>query len=59
MTAFGEALPWVPWNLCFGAILCAFLLIGSGPWRKLVAASILDFPGIDKLRPVSLPAADI
>ncbi len=44
-TAIGEALQWVPWNLCFGAILCMALVIGSGRWKEWVAPRILVFLG--------------
>jgi peptidoglycan/LPS O-acetylase OafA/YrhL len=45
MTAVGEALQWVPWNLWFGGILGIFLLVGSGPNKKWVAPKALIFFG--------------
>jgi peptidoglycan/LPS O-acetylase OafA/YrhL len=43
--AVGEALQWVPWNLCFGAMLGFALLAGSGSWKKLAAPRFLVFLG--------------
>ena len=44
-TAIGEALQYVPWNFAFVALLALFLLIGSGPWRRLVAPPFMIFFG--------------
>ena len=44
-TAIGEALQCVPWNFAFVALLGLFLLIGSGPWKRLVAPAFMIFFG--------------
>ena len=44
-TAIGEALQYVPWNFFFAGLLGFFLLLGSGPWRRLVALSPMIFFG--------------
>jgi peptidoglycan/LPS O-acetylase OafA/YrhL len=44
-TAIGEALQYVPWNLTFAALLGLCLLVGSGPWRTLVAPPFMVFFG--------------
>lgn len=44
-TAIGEALQWVPWNLCFGALLGFSLLAGSSKWKKFAAPPVLVFLG--------------
>lgn len=45
MSAVGEAFQYVPMNLWFGATLCLFLLIGSGPRKSWVTPRILTFFG--------------
>jgi peptidoglycan/LPS O-acetylase OafA/YrhL len=44
-SAIGEALQAVPWNLSFAGLLCVFLLLGSGPWRRATTPSLLIFLG--------------
>jgi peptidoglycan/LPS O-acetylase OafA/YrhL len=44
-TPVGAALQVVPWHFTFTAMLCIFLLIGTGPWRAFVRISSLRFLG--------------
>jgi peptidoglycan/LPS O-acetylase OafA/YrhL len=44
-TAAGEALQWIPWNLCFGALLGFSILAGSSKWNKFAAPRFLVFLG--------------
>jgi peptidoglycan/LPS O-acetylase OafA/YrhL len=44
-TAVGAALQVVPWHLAFTAMLCIFLLVGTGPWRAFVHIASLRFLG--------------
>jgi peptidoglycan/LPS O-acetylase OafA/YrhL len=44
-TAFGDALQYVPWNFAFAGLLGFFLLIGSGPWKRITAPLYLIFFG--------------
>ena len=44
-SGIGEALQCVPWNLAFASLLGAFLLIGSGPWKRLTTPPLMIFLG--------------
>lgn len=44
-STFGEALQWAPWNLGSTGLIGVFLLVGSSPWKALVAPRILLFLG--------------
>src|SRR5271165_2040925 len=45
MTAIGDALQYVPWNFAFAGLLGVFLLIGTGPWKRITTPSFLVFFG--------------
>src|SRR5262249_12063302 len=45
MTAVGEALQWVPWNLEFASLLGFLLLAATGGWEKYAAPRGLTFFG--------------
>ena len=41
----GDALQYVPWNFAFAGLLGVFLLIGTGPWKRITTPSFLVFFG--------------
>ena len=44
-TAIGDALQFVPWNFAFAGLLGMFLLIGTGPWKRITTPSFIVFFG--------------
>jgi peptidoglycan/LPS O-acetylase OafA/YrhL len=44
-TAIGEALQCVPWNFTFASLLGVFLLIGTGPWKRITTPKFMIFLG--------------